>query len=158
MSAERLSADLQFFREGVPTLFVVFAACVLLAVFFAWDGFSGLSLAVAILVPVALAVALVWVRRTVAGLAEEVDVVDDALIVRRRGIEQRIPLVGIVDVRRDLLLQPGITLVLSEPGPFGDRVRFLPANAYFALNWNRNHTARRLDTLIGQARRRLSST
>lgn len=156
MTAERLSTDLQFFRQGAPTLFAIFAGCILLAVFFGSGGVDRVSLAFAVLVVAALAAALVWVRRNVAELAEEVDVDGDVLIACRRGVEQRIPLVGIVDVRRDLLLQPGITLVLSESGPFGDRIRFLPVNAYFALNWHRNRTAGRLDTLIEQARRRAS--
>jgi hypothetical protein len=152
MSVERLSADLQFFRQGVPTLLVIFAVVVLLAIFSGPGGVEAVSLAVAVLVVAALSLGLFLVRRTAAQLAEEVDLIDDGLIVRRQGVEQRIPLVEIVDVHRDLLLRPGITLVLREPGPLGDRIRFLPSNAYRAANWGRNRTARRLDALIDQAR------
>lgn len=152
MSIERLSADLQFFRQGVPTLLVIFAAVILLAIFYGPGGVEAGSMAAAVLVVAALSVGLLLVRRTAAQLAEEVDLIDDALIVRRRGVEQRIPLAQIVDVHRDLLLRPGITLVLREAGPLGDRIRFLPSNAYRAANWGRNRIARRLDALVDRAR------
>lgn len=154
MNAERLSTDMQFFRQGMPVLLVIFAGCALMAVGFGADGFHGFSFVFAILVLAALVAALVWVHRTAARLAEAVDLDGDSLIVRRRGVEQRIPLAQIIDVRRDWLLQPGIALVLREPGPLGDRIRFLPSNAYFALNWQRNTIARRLDALVEQARRK----
>ncbi len=154
MNTETLSSDLQFFKTGLPVFVSIMAGCVMAAIFYRGWVVDAPSLLFAVAVPLALVTGLLLIRRTAATYADEVRLSEDALIVRERGIESRIRLVDIVDVRSNLLLQPGITLILRDPGPFGDRVRFLPANAYFALSFNRNKTARRLESLVEEARRK----
>lgn len=154
MTTETLSSDLQFFRTGLPVFVSIMAGCIMAAIFYRGWVVDTPSLLFATAVPLALVTGLVLIRRTAATYADEVRLTEGALIVRERGTESRIRLVDIADVRSNLLLQPGITLILRAPGPFGDRVRFLPANAYFALSFNRNKTARRLESLVEEARRK----
>lgn len=60
-------------------------------------------------------------------LADEVDDLGDALRVRRRGLEERVPLSEVRDVTFANMRPPRMTLHLRRAGRFGTRISFTPA-------------------------------
>lgn len=67
-------------------------------------------------------------------LADVVDDVGDALRVRRRGIEVRVPLADIVNVSvPNYSRSRRISLRLRRPGQLGDEIGFLPVSRW---GWN----------------------
>jgi hypothetical protein len=67
----------------------------------------------------------------VFNLADEVLDAGDALVIKNRGIEERVPLADITNVNyiinvnyTQLTTLPRVTLSLRYPGPFGDKVTF----------------------------------
>src|SRR5690242_6127399 len=85
--------------------------------------------------PVVMAVfGFLFFRRLVWNLADEVLDGGDYLIVRKGGIEQRVPLANIMNVSGSTYVNPPrVTLRLVEPGPLGDEVAFMPRRS-FKLN------------------------
>jgi hypothetical protein len=69
-------------------------------------------------------------RHLVWDLADEVFDGGDYLLVRNRGVEERVPLSNIMNVSASTMVNPArITLRLAERGRFGNEIVFSPARS-----------------------------
>jgi len=66
-------------------------------------------------------------RLLIWDLADEVQDSGDALIIRRRGVEDRILLSDVMNISMSRMTNPPrLSLRLRKPGKFGDEVSFIP--------------------------------
>jgi hypothetical protein len=98
----------------------------------------------------------VFMRRLLWDLADEVHDCGDALLIRKGGEQERIPLSGIMNVSATVLVNPPrITLRLVNPGRFGTEVAFMPLT-HFSLNpFKKSPIADDLIVRVDRARRRV---
>ncbi|NJS38646.1 MAG: hypothetical protein HC783_06095 [Rhodobacteraceae bacterium] len=117
-----------FIKYILPLFFVAFFAFWMTgAVRAGMQGFREAWIMAAAAVPfMGIMAFLQW--KLVRGHADEVVLEGDRLIVRKRGIEERIALSSIVNVDATEFTRPArITLRLRTPCSFGDEIRFFPA-------------------------------
>jgi hypothetical protein len=125
----RISSSMTFFYKWVfPIFWFGISALVLatgLAALLFGGKASGDSL-VFLLVPASMAIVGYFImRKLVFDLVDEVLDAGDALVIRNRGIEERIPLADIINVNYAQATQPPrVTLSLRSRSQFGDRVTF----------------------------------
>jgi hypothetical protein len=93
-------------------------------------------------------------RKLIWDLADEVDDYGDHLRARRRGIEERVKLVDVINVNMSQLTNPPrLTLRLRKPWAFGDEMVFIPKAPAFRLNpFARNAIAENLIRRVDEAR------
>jgi hypothetical protein len=98
----------------------------------------------------------VFMRRLLWDLADEVHDCGDALLVRKGGEQERIPLAGIMNVSATVLVNPPrITLRLVNTGRFGTEVAFMPLT-HFTLNpFKKSPIADDLMVRVDRARRKV---
>ncbi|HMB43979.1 MAG TPA: hypothetical protein VKM00_08930 [Luteimonas sp.] len=81
-----------------------------------------------------MAVGIILFRTLLWDLADEVSDGGDYLLVRRRGIEDRVALSDIMNVGMSWSTRPPrLSLRLRKPGKFGDKIVFIPTS-FFSLN------------------------
>ncbi|HTI47519.1 MAG TPA: hypothetical protein VMB76_13250 [Casimicrobiaceae bacterium] len=94
-------------------------------------------------------------RRLVWPLADEVLDGGDYLIVRKGGLEQRVPLANIMNVSGSMYINPPrVTLRLVEAGPLGDEVAFMPRRSFNLNPFARNKVVDDLMVRAYEARTR----
>jgi hypothetical protein len=81
---------------------------------------------VALIPPVIMAVFGYFImKKLVFDLVDEVLDAGDALVIRNKGFEARVPLADIINVNyAQLTSPPRVTLSLRHPGQFGDKITF----------------------------------
>jgi len=98
---------------------------------------------------------LVLMKRLVWNLVDEVYDGGDFLLVRNRGLEERISLSNLVNVNvMTYMNPPRITLRLSAPGGFGSEIAFIPIGRFSYKTFGRNEIAEDLIVRVDAARRR----
>ena len=132
-----------------------------------WFGMIGIFLLAAIIgaikgaepafviVPLAvLAIAGGFVfKKLLFDLVDEVWDDGDALVVRNKGYEERIPLSEIINVSDSFMTNPPrITLTVRKPTRFGKEITFMPPIRF--LSFLRHPIARDLIERVDEARRR----
>ena len=148
----RISSKTTFFYKRVfPVLWFGF-----LAVFVAIALASGAALKSPVFLagPCLMAVlGFFLVKKLLGSLADEVYDCGDSLLIRSRGVEERVALSNIMNVSASTNMNPPrITLRLVTPGKFGPEVTFSPV-ARFTLNpFARNPVADDLMVRVDQAR------
>ena len=149
---ERLSSGQTYFLKRIfPALW--FAMVVAFAVFAtAGRGRDGASF---YLVPIVMAaVGVVFMRKLVWDLADEVRDAGTSLLVRRGDIEERVELANIFNVDVRYTNPPRVTLRLRQAGRLGREIVFMPKAPAFRLNpFARNEVAERLIERVDAARR-----
>jgi hypothetical protein len=142
---EQISSRSTFITKWVFPI-AWFGFLVLFVVESATHGMSGEN-ALFILVPIFMSVmgffffkALVW------DLADVVHDQGTHLLIRRRGVEDRIPFENIMNVSSTPFMNPPrVTLRLVKPSAFGTHVSFSPKSAAFTLSLSpRNRVAEKL--------------
>jgi hypothetical protein len=90
-----------------------------------------------LLIPLVMAIAgLFMIKNDVMGLADDVLNEADAVRVRRGTREARIAVSDIARIKYLPLVRGAkVTLLLREPGIFGDRIRFCPAHDRSVREW-----------------------
>ena len=128
MSEERLSGNLVFLKYVFPAIWVLFVASwVVSFVMMMWRAEVGEALALLAPLVLVIAIGVFFYRKLVWELADEVVLRGDTLYVRRRGVEQRIPLSEVVNIEHWRWMNPQrVTVRLRKPGPFGTEVAFMP--------------------------------
>jgi hypothetical protein len=103
---------------------------------------------------VMMAIGIVLFRTLLWDLADEVFDGGDYLLVRRRGIEERVAFSDITNVGMSWSTRPPrLTLRLRKSGKFGDKVVFIPAS-FFSFNpFARNPIEQDLIRRVDAARR-----
>lgn len=92
-------------------------------------------------------------KQLVWDLADEVFDGGDYLLVRNRGVEERIPLSNIMNVSASTMVNPArITLRLAERGRFGNEVAFSPARAMTFNPFAKSAVAEDLIVRVDRAR------
>ncbi len=126
----RISQNLFFVKRVFPVLWFGFFAFLMFTMLtnLGAKGFSPM----AVIFPIFMAgVGFVMMKRLVWGLADEVWDDGDALVVRDKGMESRIPLTNIINVSSSAMSNPPrITLTLREPCAFGNEVSFSPPRRF----------------------------
>lgn len=156
MSDDRLSGNLVFLRYVLPALWIV-----IVGTWIAQVGVmvlrSDYTRALGLLAPMAffIAIAVLFYRKLVWELADEVVLRGETLHVRRRGVEQRIRLADVVNVDCWKWVNPQrVTLRLRQPGPFGPDVAFAPRMAFHLNPFARHPVAELLIERVDAARRK----
>jgi hypothetical protein len=109
--------------------------------------FIGIAMVVVLVVFGSVYAKLIW------PMVDRVDDVGDALVVRRRGVEERIRLSQFINVSEAGRGNPRrIALRLRTPGRFGDEIVFMPPSG-FRLPFSRDPIAEDLMVRIDRARR-----
>lgn len=93
-------------------------------------------------------------RKLIWGLADDVRDGGTFLLVRRSGVEERVPLANVMNVSMSQFSNPRrLTLRLRTPGRFGDEVTFIPKQPPFRLNpFARNAVAEKLIARVDAVR------
>ena len=75
-----------------------------------------------------LACVIAWFARSLMGFADEVIDEGDALLVRRRGIQERVAISNIIEVRdrTNVRWPPRVVLILRQPSALGSYIVFCP--------------------------------
>jgi hypothetical protein len=143
----KISANTWFIRKAFPAIWFGFLA--VLAVTGAAFGEPLL-----VVIPVVLALfGFLLLRMFVWDLVDEVFDDGDALVVRHRGDEQRIPLANIMNVSvTSHVNPPRITLRLVTPGRFGSEVVFSPVKKFTLNPFAKNEVAEDLIVRVHEAR------
>lgn len=151
---EVISSGQTFFIKRVfPVLWCVMVGGLLVAAAIGGQGF-GESTGILALV-VMLVVGIVLFRKLLGNLADEVRDGGDVLLVRLRGVEQRVPLANVMNVSMGQFANPRrITLRLRSPGPLGDEITFIPKTPFQLNPFARNPIAERLLSRIDSIRNR----
>ena len=107
-----------------------------------------------IVVPGAMAaIGLVWLQVVVGELVDEVYDCGDFLLVRNRGVEERVQLSDIINVNFAINQRPArITLTLDRPGRFGSEISFAPPPKIYLSPFPKNDTAEQLIARAHKAR------
>lgn len=102
------------------------------------------------LVPCAMAIiGYYFIRVVLRDLVDEVYDCGDFLLVRKRGVEERVPLSDIINVNFATNQSPArITLTLDRPGKFGKEISFAPPPQIYLTPYPRNEIA---EDLIARA-------
>src|SRR5215471_17322099 len=121
-----------FFKRVFPAIW--FAVIVFFVAIWVRNGIQEDD-AVFLLIPLLMAlVGTILFKRLLWSLADEVQDGGDYLLIRYRGITDRIALSNVMNVSASVLVNPPrITLRLIQPGKFGSEVSFLP-RMNFSLN------------------------
>lgn len=92
-------------------------------------------------------------KKIVWDLVDEVYDCGDSLLIKNRGVEERVPLANIMNVSASINMNPPrITLRLVKPGRLGAEISFSPA-ASFTLNpFAKNPVAEDLIVRVDKAR------
>jgi hypothetical protein len=109
-----------------------------------------------VIVPVVMAVlGYALFRRLLFDLVDEVWDDYDALVVRKAGVEARVPLKDIINVGYSSFTNPArVTLTLRDPSPLGRHITFIPWSRAFTFRWlSRNPIIDELIERVDQARR-----
>jgi hypothetical protein len=94
-----------------------------------------------------------WMNRTVWSLMDEVLDGDDFLIVKKGGIEERVPIIDIADVHEVRYARPPrVVLTLVAPGRFGSKIAFCPRNPFFLMQSSESSVAEELTERVKQAK------
>jgi hypothetical protein len=94
-------------------------------------------------------------KRLIWDLADVVQDGGDALVVKYRGYEERIPLTNIMNVSVSTNMNPPrITLRLVRPGPFGPEIAFFPIRPFSLNPFARNPVAEDLMVRVHSAQTR----
>lgn len=131
---KKISSSSKFFIKRVfPALWygglAIFAVIILFGIVTSGEVQSEL-----LLIPSIMAVlGYVVMKHLVFDLADEVWDDTDSLVVKCQGIEERIPLSNIKDVRYLASRPPRITPSLREPGHLGADITFFPAGNFNRL-------------------------
>ena len=107
-----------------------------------------------LIIPCVLAVyGFFFMKKFVWDLVDEVYDCGDSLLIKGRGIEERVPLSHVMNVSASTNMSPPrITLRLAEPGELGPEISFCPA-APFTLNpFAKNVVAEDLIVRVDRAR------
>jgi hypothetical protein len=84
-------------------------------------------------------------------LADLVWLDESDLVVRKGGLEERVPLSGVEKVEQSYFTNPErLTLHLAAPGPLGDKIVFLPPIRYFRMPFSTHPLAEELRDLVRQ--------
>jgi hypothetical protein len=107
-----------------------------------------------LLVPCLMAVfGYVLMKKLVWDLVDEVYDEGDSLLIKNRGIEERLPLWNIMNVSASTLVNPPrISLRLVTPGRFGPEISFSPAKPFSLNPFAKNAIADDLIVRVDQAR------
>ncbi len=148
----RISSRMTYFYKRIfPLLWLGFIA--VFAGLSVAGGTARLELPFIVIPCVIVAVGFVVFRRMVWTLADEVLDAGDALVVRKGGYDERIPLSGIMNVNTTLYTNPPrITLRLVRPGRFGTEVAFMPVTGLRINPFARNKIADDLAERVDRAR------
>jgi uncharacterized membrane protein len=124
---QRLSSKSTSFHKRVaPAVMVgLLLVLVLIGAVGGWSGPNGPPPLFFVIAALGLAAGLVYVRKLVLDLADEVWEDGDTLVVRNKGEEDRIRLSDIMNVSYSPVGNPPrVTLSLRTPSRFGDRLSF----------------------------------
>jgi hypothetical protein len=148
----RISSRMTYFYKRIfPLLWIGFIA--VFAGLSLSGGAAGRDLPFIVIPCVMVAVGFVVFRRMIWSLADEVFDAGDALVVRKGGYDERIPLSGIMNVSTALYTNPQlITLRLLRPGRFGAELAFMPATGLRINPFARNKIADDLAERVDRAR------
>jgi hypothetical protein len=112
-----------FYKRGFPVLWFSIIAAILGVAFLAAKPAPPL-----LLLPIALLAVIGWLfmRAVLFDLADAVHDAGDALVVKRSGQEERIPLANVMNVSSTQCMNPPrLTLRLVHPGRLGPYVSFI---------------------------------
>jgi len=106
--------------------------------------------------PCLMALAGVFVmKKLIWDLADEVYDEGEFLRIRKAGIEERVPIAGIIALSATRYTNPPrITLQLATPGRLGSEIAFSPAKRFWLNPFARNEVAEDLKARVDQARSR----
>jgi hypothetical protein len=150
----RLSSKSTFFHKRVfPIFWFGFLAVFLVSALGAMGANNEFSIAF-LIGPLVMAVfGYFFMKRLVFDLVDEVWDEGDALIVKNKRQEERIPLKDIINVSDTTLMNPPrITLTLRQPCRFGKEVTFSPVAKLFGF-FSRNPVAIDLIERIDRSRK-----
>ena len=103
---------------------------------------------------VMVAFGYILMKKLVWDLVDEVYDGGDYLLVRNRGVEERVPLSGIMNVNASTMTNPPrITLRLVKPGKFGNEIAFSPVRPFTLNPFARSQLADDLIVRVDRARR-----
>jgi hypothetical protein len=123
-SMQRISSRGAFLFKRVAPIYLGLAAIFIVVAFVAGN--------VIILFPIlALVIGFVWTKEVGSRLVDEVWSAGDALVIRNKGQEERIPLSTILNVQLSWIRPPIVTLTLGTPSVFGDTITFLAPHQFF---------------------------
>jgi hypothetical protein len=124
---QRLSSkSTSFHKRALPAVMVaLLLVFLLIGAVGGWSGPKGPPPLFFVIAALGLAIGLAYFRKFVLDLVDEVWDAGDALVVRNKGEEDRIPLSAIINVSYSSVGNPPrVTLSLRTPSRFGDRVSF----------------------------------
>jgi hypothetical protein len=151
---ERISSGTTFFMKWVfPVFWLGFLVLWLITAITMSSG-QVLKTPAFLIVPLGMAIFGAFLfRKILWDLADEVRDGGTFLIVRKGGVEERIPLEQIINVSVQQYMNPNrLTLRLRKAGKFGDEVSFIP-KVHFRLNpFARHPLADSLITRIDRTR------
>ena len=153
-SMTRISSRMtRFYKYGFPVIWLGFLAFFLVTV--TRDGAVAKD-PLALLVPCVMAlVGTLVFKRLVWDLADSVLDGGDYLLVKNRGLEERIPLANIMNISASTATNPPrITLRLVNPGSFGAEVAFSPIKPFSFNPFARNAIADDLIVRVHDAKSR----
>jgi hypothetical protein len=153
MGMELLSSRMTFFAKRIsPVIWfgVILAFIVVSLVTQAWKQDPMFIVMPLAMIPIGIFV----FQRLIWPLADEVRDGGAFLVVRKGGVEERVPLVSIVNVDLSQVTNPRrLTLRLRTPGKFGDEIVFLPKQSIVQVNpFARNKIAELLIKRVDAAR------
>lgn len=153
---KKISSGQTFFLKRVfPFLFLLPVAVLIRIVLL--GSATGKSVDPLVLLPLGLMLVVVAVvyRKLIWDLADEVQDGGTFLLVRRRGIEERVQLADVLNVSMTQFTNPPrLSMRLARPGKFGDEIVFVPTLPGFRLNpFARNAIAEDLIQRVDRARR-----
>ncbi len=148
----KISASFLWFNKKVfPVLWFGFLGFITLLV--AVDG-GGKGLLPFIVFPIGLALfGYFLMKKLIWDLVDEVYDCGDALLVRYRGEEDRIPLSNIMNVNSAMNVRPPrVTLKLAAPSKFGDEIAFSPITQFTFNPFAKNKIVEDLIVRVDRAR------
>jgi len=140
-----------YYKIGFPVMWFGFLALFLIAAVLGGDlGSKPMFLTV----PVAMAVfGFLLMKKLVWDLVDEVYDCGDALLVKNRGEEARVPLANIMNVSASIFQNPPrITLRLINPSTFGNEIAFLPIVGFRLNPFAKNQIAEDLIVRVHKAK------
>jgi len=159
MPTARISSGTFFIKRLFPAVWlggVGLGAIGAATAFFSGKDANGHPLPIlALIVPLLMLIfGFVLFRKFVWDLADEVEDRGDYLLVRKGGIEERVPLANIMNVNMSQFTKPPrLTLRLRKAGVFGDEIAFIPRRPVLRFNpFARNEIAENLMLRVDRAR------
>jgi len=126
---QRISSRMTFYYKRIfPVMMFGFLLLFVTLPFVVAKGADALPPVPFLLIPVVIAVGFYFMmKKLIFDLVDEAWDAGDALIIRDKGREDRIALTDIMNVSYSTLLNPPrVTLLLRNPGIFGNEVTFSP--------------------------------